>query len=93
MYIEKLDGTKQPVNGKTADKLRNAWSEQTTNKLTADQQAYIDTVKQIVYGPDQHFCFCRFALTKTVPMRTSNLYILTCPQCQQTRTTDLRPIV
>lgn len=91
MYIEKLDNTRTTITPTMAMKLKLAWAGRRKTKLSKEQEQYLGTIKQIVYGPDQHFCFCRYELQRTIPMQYSKLYVLQCPSCKKRYTTDVDP--
>lgn len=89
--IEFLDGTTKLISPKSAQQLRDAWASQRLVKHSDEQQQYLDSVNRLIYGEGASYCFHRYTMAKTIPMRKGKAYVMKCRQCDYTFTTDQEP--
>lgn len=60
-----------------------------TKKYASEKQKdFMESVIAVQYSPDQVYCFHSYKLDKTIAMRTSNIYIYICANCNRKETVD-----
>jgi hypothetical protein len=83
----KADGTILPVTPAVAHQVRSAYLHPET--YNEKQQAFTETIKCIVYAPEDVFCLHRYTKTSSFPIGPSSTgYIYTCDNCKKHFSTD-----